>query len=309
MTNLRKLILMALLALPLSLAVGCGDDDPNGEDPTDPTDPGNGNGGGGTKVDPEKHCRDGAEAWDLTALLIESDGDAPYGFNLDDHVTTSADTEKTPSAGCGVDDKNAQGIDNAFAELLGLVGALGEDVDINEIIAGALAGGDIKVIAYIRGYEAGGANDDIELTLIINDTEYESLVDVPAKLEDGKIVATLDRLPLTLSGINLDIGDEPVELNLTVNILDVRVEISEPGTDTTSVAILGGGVQVGGEGGLQADIEKLIDELGFGELIEEFGGVEGLMGMFADLSSNGTDCDSLSLGAEVTFTYNDDLCN
>ena len=303
MTNLKKLILMALLALPLSLAVGCGDDDPgngNGEEDGGT----NGDGGGGTVVDLEKHCRDNAEAWNLSALVL----DGAHGFNLDDHVTVDGDGA-TPATGCGVADGNDEGIDNAFSSLLGLVASLADDVDINAIIADAIRNGDVEVVAYIRGYTPDGANDSIQLTLIINKTEYPQLIDVDAELVDGKIVATLERLPLSLSGIELNIGDAPANLDLTINILDVRVEITEPGTETSSLAILGGGVQVGGEGGIQADIEKLIDDLGFGDMVAEFGGVEGLMGMFADISSNGTDCDSLSLGAEVRFTYNDSLCN
>lgn len=311
MTHLRKLILMALLALPLSLAVGCGDDDPNGEDPPDPTDPGNGVPNPGTKVDLEKHCSGGAEAWNLSRLVISGEG-VTYGFNLDNHVTGD-DEAKTPETGCGIADGNPEGIDNSLAGLLDMVALLGsdeeEEVDINAIIQEAIDSGSIEVIAYIRGYDPDGDNDEVELTLVINGYEYDELVNVKGTVQGGKIVATLERLPLTLSGIELDLGEEPVELNLTINIFDVKVEIDEPGNETSAEAMLGGGVQVAGEGGLQADLESLINDLGFGEMIDELGGLDTLLDLFLDHSSDGASCDSLTVGASVTFTYNNELCN
>ncbi|NLE48762.1 MAG: hypothetical protein GX614_10200 [Sandaracinaceae bacterium] len=302
---------MALLALPLSLAVGCGDDDPNGEDPPDPTDPGNGVPNPGTKVDLEKHCSGGAEAWNLSRLVISGEG-VTYGFNLDKHVTGDNEA-KTPATGCGIADGNPEGIDNSLAGLLDMVALLGsdeeEEVDINAIIQEAIDSGSIEVIAYIRGYDPDGDNDEVELTLVINGYEYDELVNVKGTVEGGKIVATLERLPLTLSGIELDLGEEPVELNLTINIFDVKVEIDEPGNETSAEAMLGGGVQVAGEGGLQADLESLINDLGFGEMIDELGGLDTLLELFLDHSSDGASCDSLTVGASVTFTYNNELCN
>lgn len=255
-------------------------------------------------VDLRKHCRDGAEAWRVSAFDIGSE----YGFNLDAHVTVKGNAA-TPATGCGIADGNVAGIDNAFSGLLDLVAGLADDVDINASIAEAIQRGDIEVMAYIRGYTPGGANDNIQLTLIINRVEYPELVDVEAELLGGKIIAKLDRLPLPLSGVELNTGGTPTNLNLTINILDVRLEIAEPGTEASSLAILGGGVRVGGDAGIQDDIEKLIDDLGLREVIASFGGVANLMAIFSDLSSNGRDCDSLSLGAQLRFNYNDSLCN
>ena len=261
-------------------------------------------------VDLRKHCRDNAEAWRVSAFDIESE----YGFNLDAHVTVKGNAA-TPATGCGIADGNPEGIDNSLAGLLDMVALLlgsgeeEEEVDINAGIAEAIQRGDIEVMAYIRGYTPGGANDNIQLTLIINRVEYPELVDVEAELVGGKIIATLDRLPLPLSGVELNTGGTPTNLNLTINILDVRLEIAEPGTEASSLAILGGGVRVGGDAGIQDDIEKLIDDLGFREVIAEIGGVANLMAAFSDLSSNGRDCDMLSLGAQLRFAYNDDLCN
>lgn len=254
------------------------------------------------------HCRDGAEAWTLKAFLIESGHDLPYGFNLDDHVTTAGDPA-TPSTGCGIVDGNALGIDNSAAELFRFNGVWGEGFDINEIMNGVVAGGALQITAYIRGYEPGGANDNLELSLIINNLEFPQLVDIPATLEHGKIVAELDRLPLPLSGIEVNIGDEPAELNFIVTIRHARLEINEPGTSVSSVAILGGGVQLTGAGGFQADLEQLIKELGLNDAFDQHGGFESVMAMFADLSSNSTYCDTMSLGARLSFEYNESLCN
>ena len=314
MTHLRKLILMALLALPLAFAVGCGDDDSNGNGDGNGDDNGDDNGdpNPGTKVDLEKHCSGGAEAWNLSRLVISGEG-VTYGFNLDGHVT--GDNEpKTPATGCGIADGNPEGIDNSLAGLLDMVALLGsdeeeEEVDINAIIQEAIDSGSIEVIGYIRGYDPDGDNDEVELTLVINGYEYDELVNVKGTVEGGKIVATLERLPLTLSGIELDLGEEPVELNLTINIFDVKVEIDEPGNETSAEAMLGGGVQVAGEGGLKADLESLINDLGFGEMIDELGGLDTLLDLFLDHSSDGASCDSLTVGASVTFTYNNELCN
>lgn len=294
MTNLRKLILMALLALPLSLAVGCGDDTGNGNGNGD----GDGDGDGPVTVDPRKHCRDNAEAWKLSSLAIA----ATYGFDLDDHVTGN-DDPKTPSTGCGVPDGNPEGIDNGFAALVDVLGAL--NIDIDSIIAEAIAGGDVDVVAYIRGYSDGGANDNIQLTLIVNGAEIPELVDVEAELTaDGKIVAELESLPLQLRDIEIPLGEEPTVLNLTINVLKVRVEIDEPGSEASTLAILGGGVQYSGTGGLRDDLIDLLDKIDLGDMEID---PDAIVGDFLDMSSDGNTCNSISLGAQVGFTYSD-LC-
>lgn len=249
-------------------------------------------------VDLRKHCRDGAEAWRVSAFDIGSE----YGFNLDAHVTVKGNAA-TPATGCGIADGNVAGIDNSFADLFGFIA---DADDINASIAEAIQRGDIEVMAYIRGYTPGGANDNIQLTLIINKMEYPQLVDVKAELVGGKIVATLDRLPLTLSGIELDLGEEPVELNLTINIFDVKVEIDEPGNETSAEAMLGGAVQYYGDGGLSADLADLIAQMGLdlGDI-----DIDDIFGGLLDISSNGADCDMISLGAQLRFNYNDSLCN
>lgn len=239
----------------------------------------------------------------MTEFKVESE----FGFDLDAHNTTVG-SDATPATGCGIED-GLHGIDNSFAALWDRLADEDAALDFNSAVTDALHDGSFEIMAYIRGYEEGRANDNIELTLIINRVEYPELVDVEAELADGKIIATLDRLPLPLSGVELNTGGTPTNLNLTINILDVRLEIAEPGTEASSLAILGGGVRVGGDAGIQDDIEKLIDDLGFREVIAEIGGVANLMAAFSDLSSNGRDCDMISLGAQLRFNYNDSLCN
>lgn len=248
-------------------------------------------------LDLRTHCRDNAEAWRVTEFKVESE----FGFDLDAHNTTVG-SDATPATGCGIED-GLHGIDNSFAALWDRLADEDAALDFNSAVTDALHDGSFEIMAYIRGYEEGRANDNIELTLIINRVEYPELVDVEAELVGGKIIATLDRLPLPLSGIEFSRGGITAELNHILDMRHVRVEIAEPGTETSSLAILGGGVQVGGEGGIQADIEKLIDDLGASELFAGFGGVANLMAAFSDLSSNGADCDSLSLGAQLRFTY------
>src|SRR5690606_30574814 len=118
-----------------------------------------------------------ADVWEMTSLKLPAEGEV-IGFNLDGLETAGGD--KTPENGCGFTDL-AGGVDNVVGVLLPVIGAIpgAEDIDIQAAIDGAIADGDLSIIATIKNYEGAGSTG-VTLTLVLNGNSVGGLTDVPA---------------------------------------------------------------------------------------------------------------------------------
>jgi hypothetical protein len=282
--DLKKLLLSLAISVPLA-AAGCGDD--NGVDPG--PDPCEG-------VDPND------DIWEMTRLALPDPDDPTdvIGFDLDgvDNSPGAEEPGPTPEEGCGIFDL-AGGVDNVIGMLLPLVGELASGLDVQAAIDDAIADGAVSIVASIKNYDGAGSTG-VTLSLVLNGDVVPALQDVPATVDGaGNIRAEIDSLPLTLE--NLPIEDAMVDLVLDIS--NAIVEVAAP-TGNTSTAIIGGAILYGdensGPNAFRSQIENLIETLDLGDLgIED---VDLIIGNLLDMSSDGVNCDSLSIGARATFS-------
>lgn len=247
-------------------------------------------------------CSGGAKAW----RLVSFDSSSQFGFNLDNHITTDSET-KTPANGCGILDGNPDGIDNAFNPFFSIVGSTLFTLNLQEIFQEAIWEERFSITAYLRGYEEGGANDAITITLVVDGEELPQLTDLPASLEGGKIKVSIAQLPLMLDGVEStpNEDDQTAFLDFPINLFSARLELDEPQAGSTLTGILGGAMPYKGEDGFSSNLHDFLDEVDFdmeGLDLDEM--IEGLL----DTSSGGVLCDLLSLGAEVRFVYDETIC-
>lgn len=247
-------------------------------------------------------CAGGAKAW----RLVSFDSSSQFGFNLDNHITTDSEP-KTPANGCGILDGNPDGIDNAFNPFFSIVGSTLFTLNLQEIFQEAIWEERFSITAYLRGYEEGGANDAITITLVVDGEELPQLTDLPASLEGGKIKVSIAQLPLMLDGVEStpNEDDQTAFLDFPINLFSARLELDEPQAGSTLTGILGGAMPYKGEDGFSSNLHDFLDEVDFdmeGLDLDEM--IEGLL----DTSSGGVFCDLLSLGAEVRFVYDETIC-
>jgi hypothetical protein len=281
--DLKKLLLSLAVSVPL-VASGCGDD------------------GGGTpdgSIDPCADLDPNAEIWEMTALrLPDGTPEDVVGFNLDGLNTTEPEPA-TPENGCGFIDM-AGGVDNSIGMLLPLIGELtmGE-LDIQMAIDDAIAEDAITIFATIKNYTGAGSTG-VTLSLTLNG-KTDQLQDVPATVDgEGNITAEVASLPLVLE--DLPVGEDLIDL--TIDISNALVYIPAP-TNNTTVATIGGAVLYGDDTSpptaFRPQIAELLTQIQLGDVEITIELVDTIMEEVFDMSSNGTDCDSLSLGAETTF--------
>jgi hypothetical protein len=255
---------------------------------------------------PDHHCNDGVcesdttpacanagtgtQTWNLTALRFPGPGEV-IGFDLDNHYTTSGDDP----IGCGQVDL-AGGVDNMLAGLLGLVSLVDASLDVNVLIEEAIADGSIRLTAILSGYDGVG-DDEALISLLINDEPVDVLQGICMKVNAaGDLVGDFPSLPLALPTIPID---ESTSVDLTLDVTDVRIVITNPSGNNVASAVIGGGVLwIDGEGnGLEATIVELVTALApeFADLVSEFALT------FLDLGEPGA-CDTISLGVDAEFT-------
>lgn len=277
--TLSRTFFTSLTAAAVSLAAACGGGD------------------GNTKtVDPPLVCSDpgtGEQTWKLASLVLPTgEENPPIGFNLDDHNTQ---TEDDP-VGCGHVD-GPGGVDNQLGGLLGILGGFLGDEDLDAMIGEAIDSGDIDVTAVVTGYDGPG-DDEVLISLFVNGEPVEGVQGICGGVNpNGDIIAALPSLPIAIPAIEIDDG---VELDLTLDLANVRIEITNPSANNPAPSIIGGGVlwDDGDGNGLGPQIQPLVDDLlgdvDIGPIVEGF----------LDLGEPGA-CDSISLGVTATFSLDD----
>jgi hypothetical protein len=275
--TLTRPFFTSIAAVAISLAAGCGSETTENKPPKFEipvcTDPGTGD-----------------QTWELTALNLPGKGEV-IGFDLDDHNTMDSDDP----IGCGLVD-DAGGIDNMLAGLLGLVTLVDSSLDVNALIAEAITAGDISITAVLTGYDGVG-DDQALISLLINGEAVEGLQGICMAVNAaGDLVGYLPTLPLALPPFEID-AENSVEL--TLDLSDVRIKITNPSGNNPASAVIGGGVLWNdGEGnGLEAIVLELVESLAptFVDVVSE------LASGFLDLGDPG-DCDTISLGVGAEFT-------
>jgi hypothetical protein len=243
------------------------------------------------------HCSEGAcifdcasagsgdQIWELTALNLPAMGEV-IGFDLDDHYTTDSEDP----IGCGHSDLEG-GVDNMLAGFLGLLTLFDADLDMNALVAEAIADGTISITVILTGY--GGLGDDQALiSLNINGVAVEGLQGICMAVNSaGDLVGYLPTLPLALPEISIDPELDPIALSLDLS--NVRIRISNPSGNDPASAIIGG--EMDGEVFALAFAEWLGPELS--EIADV---VSDLASSFLDLGDPGA-CDMASVGLGAEF--------
>jgi hypothetical protein len=284
--DLKKLLLSLAVSVPL-VTSGCGDD-----------------GNGPPIVDPCEDIGENEELWELSGLALPTSAAEVIGFNLDEDDTTVASDEKTPENGCGIVDQ-AGGVDNALGVLLAPDGALGGvlsalGIDLQGEITSALANDKIVIQAKITNYTGVGSTG---VTLSLYSNGEQVVNNVPATVDgSGNISATLSRLPITLNDLEIALdGMDPVSFDISLVIQNGRVEIPAPGSGASVTAVIGGGVVYTGSSAdsFRSQLQNIIAVLPIEGI--DITLLDGFILPQTDLAT-GEECDTLSIGAEATFS-------
>ncbi len=248
----------------------------------------------------------------ISALTVPdgSDGNAA-GFNLDglnsgDVYEGDTCAEQELDYG-STTDPDQVGVDNSLIEVLGAVGTVVDDFDVNESLREQITSGSLLLLLEVSGIDSFRYDDAVSVQIRLGAVPAGATLGVTGGVLDAgqaydvamELGAAVNgdiydgRVRVTAQMLNINITLEGMSLELRISSPQIRFDISETGLTNG---------QIGGTVTLDDLIEAAVEI----EAVQEFcgtdpecGAVRELLGGFADITPSADDpetCEALSVG-------------
>jgi hypothetical protein len=235
---------------------------------------------------------------EMTALKLPEPSEV-IGFDLDmidNSEETGVAPGPTPAEGCGNTDLEG-GVDNTLVIVLDILASVFE-ADFQGALDAAIENGSLAIVAIAENY-AGPSSAGVTLTLVVNGESRPELTEAAAHVDEaGDIHASFSSLVLTIP----DLDVEGTSIDFVIAMADVLVHVAAPTAPTTSMVIGGRcfyGDETSGSDVLRPQFLAMLDAAGdVGIEIED---LDSVLAPVLDLSSDGINCDSISVGVRATI--------
>lgn len=248
----------------------------------------------------------------ISALTVPdgSDGNAA-GFNLDglnsgDVYEGDTCAEQQLDYG-STTDPDQVGVDNSLIEVLGAVGGISSDFDVNESLREQITSGSLLLLLEVSGIDSFRYDDAVSVQIRLGAVPAGATLGVTGGVLDAgqaydvamELGAAVNgdiydgRVRVTAQMLNINITLDDMALELRISSPQIRFDISETGLTNG---------QIGGTVTLDDLIEAAVEieaVQGFCGTDPECGAVRELLGGFADITPSADDpetCEALSVG-------------